>query len=105
MMEERFARGQLRQTILAYVRTHGPCTTLDLRASLGIELDRIGNVLTRLRLDGLVENEKEAGERVARWAATDADREKGGRHVVIHCLEWTGHKRDDLLTAFFGAAA
>lgn len=105
MMEERFARGQLRKTILAYVRTHGPCTTLDLRESLGIELDRIGNVLTRLRLAGLVENEKEAGDRVARWAAIDTENSKGGRHIVIHRETWTGHKRDDLITAFFGAAA
>lgn len=104
-MGDRFARGQLRRVILAYVRENGACTTLDLRESLGIELDRIGNVLTRLRLDGLVENEKEAGERVARWMATGTDCGKGDLPKRIMVKEWTGHARDDWHKLFYGTAA
>lgn len=103
-MEERFARGQLRNAILAYVRENGACTTLDLRDALGISLDRIGNVLTRLRLDGLVENEKEEGDRVARWSSTDTDCGKGDRPKRIMVSKWTGHKRDDWHQLFYGAA-
>ena len=96
-----------RDKILRVVRERGLCTTLDIRDALGLGLDRIGMVLTRLRNDGMVEREKIPGERSARWAPTANLGDKGDFPIVVKrdCWPVGECKRDALLTAFYGAAA
>jgi hypothetical protein len=105
MANQYTAQSGQREAILKFVRERGLCTTLDIRAAFGWDVARIGNVLTRLRFDGLVENEKQEGTRTAVWAPTADLGDKADHPIRIHRQQWVGHGRDAMLTAFFGAPA
>ena len=104
MMGELIERGELRRMVLGFVREHGPCTTGQIRDAIGVGLDQIGNVLTRLRNDGMAEREKVQGRGAWRWAATCMEGDKGERALIVKRDKWIGHARDPWHRLFFGEA-
>lgn len=74
--------------ILAFVRAHPCCTTHDLRAALGYELDRTGMYLNRLQNAGLVMREKTPGTRLLRWSAVEEPDEADAAPIRILRTEW-----------------
>lgn len=97
--------GCRRERVLAFVRERGTCTTNDIREATGLELTIIGSVLTRLRLDGLVENEKVKGSPTT-WAATEETDDADDYPVRVTVREWQGSTpRCEFECLLFGAVA
>lgn len=107
----RMANGQIsvRQQVLNFVRANPACTARDVQAALNLIPDTANMTLSRLRRDGLIDASKAVNSKM--WLWFGAEQEEPDDSVDrappkrIMTSEWTGHKRDDLLTAFFGAAA
>lgn len=93
-----------REKILRFVTENGASTTAQIKEAFNIRIDGIGNVLNKLKRDGLVEKEKVPGK-AAVWSATGSLDEVRGGPVRIHKAKWErGHARDPLVAALFGAA-
>lgn len=92
--------------ILEYVMDHPGCTSLQIHQALGYDRRRICQDLDAMKKMGQLTSQQIPGERAHRYRMIDALPNGNCSKIERRTVQnWTGHKRDELLTAFFGAAA
>lgn len=97
-----------RSLVAEYLATHPNQTAKQIGEGLGIDKRRVSHLLFVLKEEGRVVGVLSGigRGRAQVWAVSAEElQSEVGQPRRIYASEWTGHKRDELLTAFYGAAA
>ena len=93
-----------KDTVLNFIEDNPRCTSRQLYEALDISPITVNMVLQRARRNGLIRAIPMDGARTVEWViATEVEGDFEPSRIVVK--QWTGHKRDDWTTLFFGAAA
>lgn len=94
-----------RDIILEYLGEHPACLAREVSDDLGIRMTRVSQELAVLQKLGRVKGTKLKGQKAGTWTLDNRPAfprcEKPKQNYVTN---WKGHARDEMLTAFFGAA-
>lgn len=97
-----------RAQVVEFLRASPHSTLHDIMAHFELGSGQASMLLSRLKRDGVIDSHKSAGEPLQSWFACDLDDDGKDRAPFKKLIKtsWPQgqHQRDDLLTAFFGAA-
>lgn len=95
-----------RSIVADYLAAHPMSLTVDISMALGLDTRRVAHLLFVLKEEGRAVGIKAGSGKALSWILTESERQiNDGTPIRIMVKQWTGHKRDELLTAFYGAAA
>lgn len=95
-----------RSIVADYLAKNPMSLTSDIAAAIGLHPRRVAHLLFVLREEGRAIGSKQGTAKSLSWRLTEEEEQLNeGSPIRITVAQWTGHKRDELLTAFYGAAA
>lgn len=95
-----------RSEVAEYLAANPMSLTTDIAKNMGLDPRRVAHLLFVLKEEGRAVGVKQGTSKSLSWRLTDGEQQiNEGTPIRIMVKEWTGHRRDELLTAFYGAAA
>lgn len=95
-----------RSLVAEYLASNPMSLTSDIGKAMGIDPRRVAHLLFVLKEEGRAVGIKNGSGKALSWMLTDGERRlNDGTPIRITVKQWTGHKRDDWTTLFYGAAA